>query len=152
MRSAKHATFTIERQLDFPPAKVYSAFADQKAKDHWFTGPDDWKLETRVFDFRPGGREKLKGKWPEGKVSDFDCIYQDIIPNERIVYTYEMHINGNKISVSLATIEFVPKGKGTTLKVTEQGVFLDGYDDAGSREKGTGWLLDRMAESLKAAA
>lgn len=149
MRSAKHATFTIERQLDFPPAKVYMAFADQTAKDRWFAGPGEWKLKDRAFDFRVGGREKLKGEWPDGKVSAFDCIYQDIIPNERIVYTYDMHINGNKISVSLATIELKPTKKGTHLIVTEQGVFLDGYDDAGSRENGTGWLLDKMVESLK---
>ena len=36
----------------------------------------------------------------------------------------------------------------TTLKVTEQGAFLDGYDDAGSREHGTGFLLDKLGASL----
>jgi hypothetical protein len=38
----------------------------------------------------------------------------------------------------------------TTLKVTEQGAFLDGYDDAGSREHGTGDLLDKLGKSLVA--
>jgi hypothetical protein len=37
-----------------------------------------------------------------------------------------------------------PKGAGTRLVVTEKGAFLDGYDDAGSRERGTGLLLDRL--------
>ena len=32
--------------------------------------------------------------------------------------------------------------------VTEQGAFLDGYDDAGSREQGTGLLLDALGASL----
>jgi hypothetical protein len=36
----------------------------------------------------------------------------------------------------------------TTLMVTEQGAFLDGYDDAGSREQGTGHLLDALGRSL----
>ena len=36
----------------------------------------------------------------------------------------------------------------TTLIVTEQGAFLDGYDDAGSREQGTGYLLDALGASL----
>jgi hypothetical protein len=31
----------------------------------------------------------------------------------------------------------------------EQGVFLDGYDDAGSRERGTHWLLSKLDESLR---
>jgi hypothetical protein len=33
--------------------------------------------------------------------------------------------------------------------VTEQGAFLDGYDDAGSRERGTGFLLDSLGASLR---
>jgi hypothetical protein len=37
----------------------------------------------------------------------------------------------------------------TTLKVTEQGAFLDGYDGAGSREHGAGFLLDRLGASLR---
>jgi uncharacterized protein YndB with AHSA1/START domain len=84
-------------------------------------------------------------------VSDFNCLYQDIVPDQRIVYTYEMHINGNRISISLATIEFKPEGAGTRLLLTEQGVFLDGHDDAGSREKGTRGLMDRMEASLSQA-
>lgn len=50
--------------------------------------------------------------------------------------------------MSLATIEFRPAGAGTRLVVTEQGAFLDGYDDADSREQGTRWLLDKVAETL----
>jgi hypothetical protein len=35
------------------------------------------------------------------------------------------------------------------LVFTEQAVFLDGYDDAGSREHGTNWLLDKLGDALK---
>jgi hypothetical protein len=46
-------------------------------------------------------------------------------------------------------MEIMPAGPGhATLKVTEQGAFLDGYDDAGSRERGTGFLLDKLGASL----
>jgi len=33
----------------------------------------------------------------------------------------------------------------------EQGAFLDGYDDAGAREHGTGALLDALGASLETA-
>jgi hypothetical protein len=33
--------------------------------------------------------------------------------------------------------------------MSEQGAFLDGYDDAGSRERGTNFLLDAVGASLK---
>ena len=49
------------------------------------------------------------------------------------------------------TIEFEPAGKGTKLVLTEQGAFLDGYDDAGSRKRGTGGLLNALEKSLGSA-
>jgi uncharacterized protein YndB with AHSA1/START domain len=81
-------------------------------------------------------------------VSDFQCEYRDIVSNERIVYVYDMHIDGTKISMSLAILQFAKAGKGTKLSVTEHGAFLDGYDDNGAREHGTGILLDQLGASL----
>ena len=71
------------------------------------------------------------------------------MPDQRIVYSYVMHLDEQRISVSLATIELLPDGKGTLLKLTEQGVFLDGYDDAGKREEGTKGLLDQLGLALQ---
>jgi uncharacterized protein YndB with AHSA1/START domain len=101
------------------------------------------------MDVSVGGRERLKGRWEGGVVSTFDATYHDVIANERLVYTYEMHMDDKKLSVSLATMQLRGEGGKTTLMVTEQGAFLDGYDDAGSREHGTGYLLDALGASLK---
>jgi hypothetical protein len=46
-------------------------------------------------------------------------------------------------------VEFKPAGAGTRLTVTEQGAFLDGYDDAGSRERGTRELLNNLERTLR---
>ena len=101
------------------------------------------------MDFRVGGRERAKRRFDGGVTTTFDAIYHDIVPRMRIVYTYEMHLDDRKISVSLATLEIEPAGAGRTkLKICEQGAFLDGYDDAGSREHGTGILLDQLGASL----
>ena len=53
--------------------------------------------------------------------------------------------------MSLATIEFVGAGRGTKLIVTEHGAFLDGYDDGGSRERGTISLVDNLERALGGA-
>ena len=148
-RSAHHATFVIERSYAAPPSRVFRAFADPVAKARWFQGPDEWGKGERHFDFRVGGRESSSGGPKGGPVHAFNCVYQDIVPNERIVYTYDMHLNDKLISVSLTTIEFEPKETGTRLVFTEQGVFLDGHDDAASRERGTGWLLDKLGVALE---
>ena len=81
-------------------------------------------------------------------VSSFDCIYRDIVVNQRIVYSYVMHLNGKKISVSQACITLTPDGSGTKFTVTEHGDFLDGYDDAGAREHGTNFLMDTLGKSI----
>ena len=127
------------------------ALTDEAAKQKWFGGtPGRWQPLERHMDVRVGGRERVKGRWEGGVTSTFDAIYHDVVPHERIVYTYEMHLDDKRISVSLATLQLKPAGPGrTTLMVTEQGAFLDGYDDAGSREHGTGILLDQLGSSLQ---
>jgi len=56
---------------------------------------------------------------------------------------------GAKYAFPLTTMELERESPGrTVLKVTEQGAFLDGYDDDGSRERGTAFLLDKLGESL----
>ena len=74
------------------------------------------------------------------------------MPDQRIVYSYDMHLDGARISVSLATVEFKPEGAGTRMIFTEQGVFLDGYDDPAGRERGTRALLDNLDAELRRAA
>jgi len=148
-RSVTHGMFRLERSYDAAPARVFAAFATEEGKQRWFSGSNDaWDMVERAFDFRVGGKEVLEGQWKTGRVSRFDAVYFDIVPGRRIVYAYEMTIDGTKISTSLATVEFEAECAGTKLIVTEQGAFLDGYDDAGSREHGAAMLLERLREGL----
>jgi uncharacterized protein YndB with AHSA1/START domain len=148
-RSATHGTFTLERVYDAAPARVFKAWADPAIKARWFVGPDDWRLLERAMDFRIGGKERLRGRKGSGIVFTFDSVYHDIVPDQRIIYGYDMHLDERHISVSLATIELRPESAGTRLVITEQGVFLDGYDDGGSRERGTRILLEQLGAELK---
>lgn len=148
-RSATHATFVIARDYPHPPAKVFAAFADPQKKARWFGGPDAWERSNLKMDFRVGGKESVSGGPPGGMVHAYAAEYWDIVENERIVLAYEMKLDGKRISVSLATTEMKPSANGTALTYTEQGVYLDGYDDAGAREHGTRELLDQLDAFLK---
>jgi uncharacterized protein YndB with AHSA1/START domain len=150
-RSTAHATFTIERTLAHSPARVYAAFADQEAKARWFRGPDEDEAgRVHTLDFRVGGREHLAGPLPGGSSVTFDATYLDLVPEERIIYSYDMRIDGQRISVSLAAIEFRVAPGGTHLTVTEHGIYLDGLDDVAQRERGTHELLDNLTRTLDA--
>jgi len=148
-RSTKHATFTIERTFAAPPSRVFVAYADVKSKARWFVGPEGWEKSNLKLDFKVCVRESVSGGPPEGPIHYYNALYQDIVPDERIVLTYEMHMDKTRISVSLGTTEFKRAGTGTRLVYTEQAVFLDGYDDAGSRERGTRGLFDQLAAWLE---
>jgi uncharacterized protein YndB with AHSA1/START domain len=150
--SAVPSTFTIERTYEATRAQVYRALTDPEAKAQWFGAGGAFKPLERMMEVRNGGRELFKARWDSGMVTTFEAHYHDVVPEERLVYAYSMYLDERKISVSLATFELKPAGSGTRLVLTEQGVFLDGYDDAGSREHGSGWLLDALGSSLKANA
>lgn len=153
-RSVTHASFTITRRWNASPARVFAAFADETQKDKWFSGDGAWTKVERSFDFREGGIETLIGKWKSGVVTRFDCVYRDIVPPAagdagRIIYSYTMFVDGRKISVSQAAIELHADGDGTKFVLTEYGDYLDGYEDAGSREHGTNALMDALEKSLQ---
>ena len=150
-RSIDHASFTIERRYPQPPAQVFAAWADPAAKARWFAGPEDWEVEPNELDFRIGGRESNRGG-PKGEaVYTYNAIYWEIVPDHRIVYTYEMLMDEARISVSLVTVAFTADGEGTLLTLTEYGAFFDGLVDPALRESGMGSLLDALADALSDA-
>ena len=143
-RFVTHATFCIERTLAASPARVFRAFADQQAKDKWFTGAPHWVRTERSMDFRVGGRETSSVGEAGGVQHRFDATYHDIVPNQRIVFTYVMHLDAALMSVSITTIELAPVGDKTLMTFTEQGAFLLDPADAPQREQGTHFLMDAV--------
>jgi uncharacterized protein YndB with AHSA1/START domain len=152
---ATHATFTLERFYPVPAARVFAAWADPAAKAHWFAPEPD---SAHELDFRVGGREVARGSHDGGPVMTFESIYQDIVPEARIVYTSTMSTTDTLMTVSLTTVQFRPTHDetahdetardGTRLLLTEQGTFLDGHEEPRWREQGTADQLTALARVL----
>ncbi|MBE1443780.1 SRPBCC family protein [Paenibacillus sp. OAS669] len=141
-RFVKHATFVIEKTYAASPERVYHAWSNPAAKAKWFSKPD-------IFDFQVGGREYSSGGPPEGPVFTFDAIYQELVPEQRIVYTYTLDSDGKRFSVSTTTVELIQTSDGTKLIFTEQGAFFDGHDTPEIREHGTTIMLDALGKALE---
>lgn len=146
-RSVHHATFVIERTYAASPTRVFAAWADPEAKARWFGGSDEANGEYEL-DFRVGGRELSRGAASDGEVYTYEARYHEIVPDERIVYVYDMHRDKTRISVSLTTVELAAEDAGTRLIYTEQGAYLDGEDKPEYREQGTGSLLDALGAEV----
>jgi uncharacterized protein YndB with AHSA1/START domain len=144
-RHVLHATFTLEPSYPAPLSRVFAAWADPAAKARWFAGPD----AEHALDFRVGGRETAyrpaDGNQPALK---FESVYHDIVPDERIVYSSTLSAGDQLATVSLTTVQFRSSAEGTQLVLTEQGTFLDGYEDPRWREEGTGQQLTALAAEL----
>ena len=149
-RSVIHATFSIERTYPTSPSRVFAAWSDPDTKRRWFGGSDEAPAPLEL-DFKVGGHETNRGVGPDGKVYTYDARYADIVPDQRIVYSYEMYQDGTRISVSIGTVELEAVAGATRLIYTEQGAFLDGLDSSADREHGTRELLDALGGVLQRA-
>jgi uncharacterized protein YndB with AHSA1/START domain len=155
-RTVTCSTFTIERTLAASPSQVFAAFADVNLKSRMLASSDGEEIGDALghaeFDFRIGGRERFEFVEEDGRKMAYDALYYDIVPNERILYTYEMYAGESRISVSVASIELLESATATTLIWTEQGAFLDGLDTSDLREGGTSWMIDNMVEYFDAGS
>ena len=147
-RSIAHGTFVLERTYPVSPTRVFRAWSDPAIKKRWFGGG----AEPKIFEFREGGRELVESGEGEFQFG-FDVRYEDIVEDNRIIYTYYMTMGGKRISVSVAAVELFVDGDGTRMTVTEHGCFLDGLDNMDQRKRGTDMLLDALgAELVRQAA
>ena len=140
-------SWTIERDYPHQPARVFAAWADPSVKVRWFdlSGSDSPDFSG---DFRVGGTESFRTPAGQRPAFTYDAQYRDIVEDERIVSTYEMAMDGRRLSVSVATVELTATPAGTHLVYTEQGAYLDGLDNPVSRRTGTAAQLDSLGTLL----
>ena len=154
--SVAHSTFVIEHPYPYPPDRLFDAFADPVKKRRWFAEGNATQVERFEMDFRVGGTERTLYRFRPG--SPFpgvaltnEVLYQDIVPNQRIVMSSTMLIGVNRMSSSMDTFEILPVKGGTELRCTHQGAFYEGSDGPQMREAGWRKLLDRFAKELEQA-
>jgi uncharacterized protein YndB with AHSA1/START domain len=148
-RSSEHATFVIDRTFSAPAERVFAAWSDAETKRRWNACHDDWKTVEHRLDFRVGGVETNDVVRPDGVVHAFRARFHDIVPCERIVYAYDMHVGDALVSVSLVTVTFTrTSAKRTKMTFTEQVVFVDGHGDVEERREGTEVGLARITDEL----
>jgi uncharacterized protein YndB with AHSA1/START domain len=150
--SVTHCTFVIERTFAASPERVFKTFSDPAEKRRWYAEGERGDVEEYHLDFRVGGSEHTRtviGGGPyKGTSLTNDSIYQDIVPNQRIVFAYTMMLGDRRISSSQATVELLPNGEGTILAFTDQGAFFEGADGPEMREQGWKSLISQLEKYL----
>lgn len=144
-----HDTFVIERLYPKSPEKVFAFFSDPVKKRRWLGG-DDAGFEVISFEpnFKIDQYERWKYRFQGGIQIRTDICYQDIVPQQRVVFVYTMTFGDKRVSSSQVTVELIADGPRTRLRHTEQGAFFDGAEPPAGREQGTGGLLDLLGKLL----
>ncbi|GAB3396989.1 SRPBCC family protein [Humibacter soli] len=145
--SVLHTSFTVEKDYKADVGRVFAAWSREDEKAVWFAPAP----ATHSLDFRVGGGEHVVSPHPGGGEISFDSVYNDIVPNRRIIYTGVLSAGGRVSTVSITTVEFEPSAAGTRLVLTEQDTFLDGQEQPDWRERGTGDWLDRLGIAVDGA-
>ena len=144
-----HNSFVIERAYPTSAARVFRALADPRQKRRWFAEGAGFVIDSFTMDFKLHGFERTRFRFGEdGPPLTNDCVYLDIVQDERLLYAYSMTIGGKPMSSSLASIELIAQGSGTLLRLTEHTAYVDGVDGGAGRREGSLGLLERLADEL----
>jgi uncharacterized protein YndB with AHSA1/START domain len=138
--TAVKPSLTIKRRFKAPPAKVYAAWTDPEKVKVWM-GPGEVKAKSVECDLRVGGHYRWLMVAPSGEEHDVRGVYRELVPNEKLVFTWAWKSMPER--ESLVTVIIKPDGDdGSLLTVTHE-QFFD--EDARDRHQG-GWngALDKM--------
>jgi uncharacterized protein YndB with AHSA1/START domain len=142
-----HATFTLERSYPAPLEQVFSEFADPAARARW-SAPSDDELIYDEADFRIGGKDVFRcGPRGDPKFRG-ETRYLVLIPNSRVVTSETLDTDGQRLAVSLTTLDFESTGEATALTVTVQMVSFVGPGMIQGFESGNKSALENLSRHL----
>jgi uncharacterized protein YndB with AHSA1/START domain len=134
----------IERTLPAPRSLVYKSFTNPERMLRWF-GPHGFTATTVELDVRVGGAWRGGMRGPDG-VQRIACgVYREVVPNERLAFTYAWEDDGKRGLETLCRVELRDEGR-QTLMVFTQGPFETAESAAGHRG---GWAeaFEKLAEA-----
>jgi uncharacterized protein YndB with AHSA1/START domain len=136
---AAKPSLTLKRRLNAAPEKVYAAWTEPQKLSRWF-GPDSGAVTLAETDVRVGGRFHVVFHTEDGEEHDVSGIYREVVPNEKLVFTWAWRSTPER--ESLVTIAIRPDGDGTSLTLTHEQFF----DEAARDRHAFGWngSLDKL--------
>jgi uncharacterized protein YndB with AHSA1/START domain len=125
---------TVEATIGVPVEKVWDLWNNPQHIVNWNYASDDWYCPKAENDLHVGGKLKARMEARDGSFGfDFEGIYDEVKPNERIAYTIG---DGRKV-----TLDF--KSNGTSTTITEA-FEAEGTNPAEMQRQGWQAILDNF--------
>jgi uncharacterized protein YndB with AHSA1/START domain len=136
---------SFKRRFNASPERVYAAWTDPEKIARWF-GRVDLKPETMraQTDLRAGGRYRISFDNAAGEYFEVGGVYREVVPNERLVFSWAWHSTPERESQVTVTIK--PDGTGTLLTLHHEQLF----DQAAREGHERGWTgaLEKLEKLL----
>lgn len=125
---------TTTAVIDAPADKVYQALTEPDLLAQWW-GPPELTTQIDTLDVTDGGRWRMVHNDGEGNEYAFSGVIHSVVPNERIIQTFEFEGMPGHVCLQTFTLE----GTDGKTKVTEHAVYQsvedrDGMADSGARD------------------
>jgi uncharacterized protein YndB with AHSA1/START domain len=136
---APKPSLTLKRRLNASPERVYAAWTDPEKLKRWF-GPEEIETLRADADARVGGRFRIVMRGTDGEEHDVSGVYREVVPNEKIVFTWAWRSTPER--ESLVTVVIKPEGAGSLLTLVHDQFF----DEAARDRHEHSWIgcLDKL--------
>jgi uncharacterized protein YndB with AHSA1/START domain len=108
------AVLEIKKTLKAPVEQVCSAWTEPEQISKWF-GCDGATNKQISQDFRVGGDYKFEIFNPDGKPITMYGSFKEIVPNRKLVYSWNNNSVEFPANDTLVTVEFIGKGDTTEI-------------------------------------
>lgn len=101
---------TVATSISADVKKVWDYYTMPEHITKWNFASDDWHCPNVNNDLRTGGKYSARMEAKDGSFGfDFNVVYDEVIPQQKIVYTME---DGRKASIAFESV-----GNATTITV-----------------------------------
>ena len=145
MSKPQAPSLTLKRRLKAPAEKVFAAWTDPEKIIHWFGPAETAGGSVRAdMDVRVGGRFRISFKDQDGEYHEVGGTYREVVPNERLVFSWAWHSTPER--ESLVTITLKRDGDATMLTLHHERFFDEKARDG--HERGWSGTLEKLARYL----
>jgi uncharacterized protein YndB with AHSA1/START domain len=149
LRVLSDTQIEMSRVFNAPRELVWKALTDPEAIPQWW-GPRYLTTVVDKMDVRIGGAWRYIQKDSDGNVYAFSGMYNELVPPERIVYTFEFEMMAGHVVIDSVTLEDLGAATRMSVMSTFQSKEdMDGMMQSGM-EAGANESWDRLAELLAA--
>ena len=145
MSKPQSPSLTLKRRLKASAQKVFAAWTEPEQLVHWFGPAETTDGTVRAdMDVRVGGRYRMRFKTDDGESHEVGGEYKEVVPNERLVFSWAWHSTPER--ESLITITLKADGDATMLTLHQERFFDEKARDGHNR----GWTgtLEKLAHYL----